>query len=371
MTYATSQILAPKTIEKAISQLELPGVSLQTLFGWGIGGTNVARHGGRNFKYDIFNVTRKVATGRQPAGSLAITRPQAVGDRGATFPRAAEKIQLLDEELLNRRSIGGPGAGLDRGEVYVTRQEAYLAQRFANLIEFQTAAMLRGQYSYTTDGDLLRHGFTGSETTIDFQIPPGNITQLDMLGAGNILNADWATAGTDIPAHLHAINAAMIQLSGLGLAHVILTSVGWQKVVNNTKVKDQGGSAGPAFESLRRVGAGEFTATLRGLPWLTFHVVDYGLEFWNGSSEVFTKLIQDDHAAFLPEPSPQWVQYLDGAEFVTEGPNGAKHERYGFYAYAFPTHDPSGWDLCAVFNGIPALYTPSAVAYGLITGGSY
>ena len=41
MTLATSQILAPKTIEKAISQLELPGTSLQTLFGWGIGGTNV------------------------------------------------------------------------------------------------------------------------------------------------------------------------------------------------------------------------------------------------------------------------------------------------------------------------------------------
>ena len=47
-----------------------PGTSLQTLFGWGIGGTNVARHGGRNFAYDIFNVTRKVATGRVPAAAL-------------------------------------------------------------------------------------------------------------------------------------------------------------------------------------------------------------------------------------------------------------------------------------------------------------
>jgi len=122
---------------------------------------------------------------------------------------------------------------------------------------------------------------------------------------------------------------------------------------------------------MRRVSAGEFTAILRGLPWLTFHVIDYGLEIYDGTSEVFTKLIQDDHAAFLPEPSPRWVQYLEGSEFVTEGPNGPKHERYGFYAYAYATHDPSGWDLCGVFKGIPALYTPSAVAYGLITGGSY
>jgi len=331
----------------------------------------VARHGGRNFSYDVFNVTRKVATGRVPAEAMAVAKPQAVRTVSATFPRAAEKIELLDEELLNRRPIGGPGAGLDRAEVFVTRQEAYLAQRFANLIEFQTAAMLRRTYSYASDGDLLRHGFSGSDTTIPYQVPTGNLTQLDMLGGGNILNADWATAGTDIPAQLHAINAAMIQLTGMGLAHVLLTSVGWQKVVNNTKVKDQGGSAGPAFERLQRVSAGEFTAVLRGLPWLTFHVIDYGLEIYNGTSEVFTKLIEDDHAAFLPEPSPRWVQYLEGSEFVTEGPNGAKHERYGFYAYAFPTHDPSGWELCGVFNGIPALYTPSAVAYGLITGGSY
>lgn len=371
MTLATSQILAPKTIEKAISQLALPGTSLQTLFGWGIGGTNVARHGGRNFAYDIFNVTRKVATGRVPAQALATAKPQPVGSRTGVFPRAAEKITLLDEELLNRRPIGGPGGGLDRSETYVTRQEAYLAQRFANLIEFQTAAMVRGTYSYTSDGDLLRHGFMGSETTIDYQIPAGNLNQLNMLGSGNILNADWATAGTDIPAHLHAINAAMIQTTGLGLAHVVLTSVGWQKIVNNTKVQQQGGSAGPVFERLTRVSAGEFTATLRGLPWLTFHVIDYGLEIYNGTSEVFTKLIEDDHAAFLPEVSPSWVQYLEGSEFVTEGPNGPKHERYGFYAYAFATHDPSGWELCGVFNGIPALYTPGAVAYGLITGGSY
>src|SRR5256886_16447910 len=82
-------------------------------------------------------------------------------------------------------------------------RSAYLAQRFANLIEFQTAAMIRGQYSYTTDGDLLRHGFTGSDTTINYQIPAGNLNQLDMLGSGNILNADWATAGHGDAAQTH------------------------------------------------------------------------------------------------------------------------------------------------------------------------
>ncbi|MDX1944348.1 MAG: major capsid protein [Pirellulaceae bacterium] len=371
MSASTAQLLAPQTIRKAISQIDLPGTSLQNLFGWGLGGTNVVRQAGRHFSYDIFNLTRSVATARVPGQASNRTKAQKVGTVAATFPRSAETIELLDEHLLNQRAIGGRDSALDRGgEAFLSRQEAYLAQRFANLIEFQTAAMLRGSYAYDTEGDELRHGFYGGDVTVDFRIPAGNLSQLDMLGAGNILAADWATPTTDIPAHLHAINAAMIQLTGMGLAHVVLTTAGWQHVVNNEVVQAQGGS-GLVWESLRRTAPGEFTAVLRAAPWITFHVIDYGLEIWNGTSESFTKLIEDDHAAFLPEPSPRWVQYLEGSEIVTEGPGGTKAERFGFHAFAYPVHDPSGWDLCAVMNGIPALYTPQAVAYGLLTGGSY
>src|SRR5262245_61313195 len=190
MTLSTAQLLAPQTIRKAISQLELPGTSLQNLFGWGLAGGNTIRQAGRNFSYDIFNVSRQVATARVPAQAMAKTAPQSVKNVTAAFPRCAERITLLDEDLLNRRQIGGDS--LDRGaggggEVFVTRQEAYLAQRFANVIEFQTAAMLRGSYAFSDDGDLLRHSFSGGGTSIDFRIPAGNKSQLNMLSGGNIL----------------------------------------------------------------------------------------------------------------------------------------------------------------------------------------
>lgn len=372
MSLSTAQVLAPKTILKAISQLDLPGTALQKLMGWGLGSPNVRRHSGRHFSWDVFNNTRKIAAGRVGGQAASRQKAQGVSSIPGTFPRSAETISLLDEDLLNHRRIGGPDSRLDvDGQNYLTHQEVYLAQRFTNLIEFQTAAMLRGSYTFLNDGDELRHGFSGSGDLIDFKIPAGNKTQLDMLGAGNILNADWATTSTDIPRHLQNINTAMVQLTGMGLAHVVLTGTGWQYIVNNLKVQAQGGSSNVVFESLRRVGHGEFSAILRAIPWVTFHIVDYGLEIWNGSSEVFTKLVADDHAIFLPEPSPRWVQYLEGSEIVTEGPGGVKAERFGFYPFAYPTHDPSGWNLSAVFNGIPVLYTPSAVAYGLITGGSY
>jgi hypothetical protein len=372
MSQSTATVLAPKTILQAISQMDLPGASLQNLFGWGFRGLNRVQQSGRSFAFDVMNHTRRVATARLPGQAASRQKPQSVSTTTGIFPRAAETISLLDEDLLNRRRIGGQVDELDAfGESYLTRQEAYLAQRFANLIEVQTAAMIRNAYSFTTDGDDLLHGFSGGDVTVDFQQPAGNREQLDMLGEGNILDASWESASTDIPGQLARINAAMVQLTGLGLSHVVLTSVGWQHVLNNTKIQQLGGSANVIYQSVERCAAGEFTAIVKALPWITFHVVDYGLEVFDGTSEVFTKLIDDDHAAFLPDPSPRWVQYLEGSEIVTEGPGGPKSEVFGFYPYAYATHDPSGWDLCAVFNGLPALYLPSAIAYGQITGGSY
>lgn len=372
MSLSVSQVLAPKTIIKAIQQLNLSGTTLQRLFGWHFAGANRIQQSGRNFAYDIIPSTRSIASGRLPGESASKQSPRTIHAAKGSFPRAVETITLFDEDLLNRRAIGGPTDNLDaRGETFITRQEAYLAQRFANLLEFQTAGMLRGSYSFFNDGDDLRHGFAGGSVDVPFRVPAGNLGQLNMLGAGNILNVDWSSASTDIPRHLHQINAAMVQMTGLGLAHVAITSVGWQHIVNNTKVQAQGGSANVVFESLQRVASGEFSAVLRAMPWITFHVIDYGLDAWNGSSEVFTKLIDDTHAAFFPDPSRRWTQYLEGSEIVTEGPGGVKQERFGFYPYAYSTHDPSGWELAAVFNGIPALYMPAAVAYGRITGGSY
>jgi hypothetical protein len=224
MPVSTQHILASQTILQVVAQMNLTGTTLQRLFGWGFGGTNVARQSGRTFSYDIFDNTRRVATARVPGQSSGRQSPQKIGTVQGTFPRAAESITLLDEDLLNRRFLTTVPDELDlQGEAYLTRQEAYLAQRFANLVEFQTAAMLRGSYSYFDDGDDLRHGFAAGNLTVNFRLPDGNREKLNMLGEGDILAADWSDPATDIPLHLQQINAAFLQLTGMGLANVVVT----------------------------------------------------------------------------------------------------------------------------------------------------
>src|SRR5690606_26513603 len=104
---STATMLAPKTILQAISQMQLPGTTLQNLFGWGLGGSNRVQLRGRNFAYDVINHTRAMATGRGPGQAASRQKPQAVHTIEGTFPRSAETIPLLDEDLLNRRRIGG------------------------------------------------------------------------------------------------------------------------------------------------------------------------------------------------------------------------------------------------------------------------
>lgn len=367
MAKSVGEILTSKRIIRVISRKKKATNPISTFFGMQINGPNRLPIGGRKTSYDTFDNTRKIASGRAPGVSNAQKKPQVVGNVDVIFPRAAETITLSDETTLNLRTIGGPVGGelTASQEAYVTRQEVYLGQKFENIIEFQAAAMLRGQYVFVIRGDDLFHDFSGTGITIDYQIPAGNKNGLNMINTGNLISGPWATAGTDIPADIYAIDAAMQQLSGFGLRHILLNSNEWNNILNNTVVQAQGGSANLVFERLDVDDDNNFTAKLRALPWVTFHIMNHGLD--TGTAETFTKLMPDGFAAFSPEPSSDWVQYMEGSEIVTEGPNGIRAERPGFYPYAWPDHNPSGWNLAAVHNGIPALYVPAALAFGDLT----
>lgn len=362
---SVNELLAPEVILREVSRIKLPGTILSDLFGWGLAARNPDNMSGnmidyslRDGRYDVFNRSRDLATASLPGTANTNIKPQKVGSVRFTIPRMAEQIPLNHEQLVNRRQIGQAVTVVDAmGANYIDRQKQYMMMRIANAIEFQTAAMIRGSYSFDQNGDELLQCFSGGGDTIDYQIPANNKNQLN-----GIIGTTWATTTTDIPGDVFAVNQACNDATGMGIEHAICNSNTWQYVINNEKVQAQAGSANTPFQSINKVGPGQFSAVLRSMPWLQWHVIDYSLNIWDGSSAFAdTRLIANDQVTFIPQPDPSWCQYLNGGEVVTEGPKGTAAFRHGFYAYGYEAWNPSGWNLCAVHNGFPCVYIPAAI----------
>lgn len=361
---AVSELLAPEVILREVSRVQLPGTVLSDLFGWGLAARDPDAQGGnmidyplRDGSYDVYNRTRRLAVGSVPGTANTNVAPQKAGRVRFTIPRSAEQIPLTDEDLVNRRQLGQAVTVIDSmGENYIMRQKRFLAEKVANMIEFQTAAMLRGSYTFDQQGDELRQGFSGGEETIEYRISANHKDQLN-----GIITVSWATASTDIPADITEINQVCNDETGLGIEHAVCNGTVMQYFMNNDKFKAQAGTSNTPFEQYVRNGPGRFSVVFRAVPWLQFHQVDYSLDIWDGSAFTSTRLLGTDQVTFFPTPSPDWCQYLNGMEVITEGPNGARAERYGFYAYGYPSWNPSGWNLCTNHNGFPALYVPDAI----------
>ncbi|MBI1249065.1 hypothetical protein GC197_14635 [bacterium] len=385
MGYSVSKILAPQRIMGVVKRVQAGRQSLASLLGFVGDNANVVPMGGRSFSYDVFNGTRQLPRGIAPDGPRRLAAPQTVGNVTGTFPRLGETVPLLYEQMLNQRRIGGPTSELDQmGLSYIGRQEAFQAEKFLNFIEFQTAAMLRGQYYYAPAADQsFLHSWSPTgivgEKSVDFQIPAGNKGQLNMLGDGPIVDVSWdhqdgsGDYDADIPRQIFGINAALEAVCGLPLQHLCMNSVTWNLMIKNQQIKSQAGIAGSPLKQIERREGGHFTGLISSVPWVTIHIMDHVLEIENPAGTFTqTKALADNHLYGMPEPSPAWVALGEGSEVVVEGAaaGAITAERYGQYAWTTPSDNPAGYDLHHVYNGLPFLYVPSAVVDATVVFGS-
>ncbi|MDA7950245.1 MAG: major capsid protein [Pirellulaceae bacterium] len=363
MAKNVSELLNPATVSALVQQAQFSGSSLQRLFGWGFSGTNRRKMTGRQYRYRQLSHPGELASGRLPGTETASPDPQSGPTISDDFLRAAETSHIKDEDLMQARIfVPDSQEALDEGiERHITRKEIQLAQRFVNFREYQTAALLHGQYSYSYDEDFVRYsyGHSGS-TNISYNIPASHRDKLAIEGS-DIITASWATPSTDIPKEISEVNAAMVRSSGMGISNIVVNGTMWEHIINNTKVKELGGSEGVISSISGDQSHGDFSAKLRAFPWLTFYVVDYEIPVWNGSSYVSEKAIPDEMVAFIPRPSSTWAEYIEGSEVVASS-SEEKHEAFGFHMWANSSLNPSGWDLNGVDNGVVALYNPTALA---------
>ncbi len=343
-------------------------------------GTNVKTVGHRMFGYDIFNDTRTVGASTAPGAAAAVSKRQLIGRVNGTFPRMHDSMVLPAEELHNRRQLGGSSSVYDeKGASYVERQQRFLGQKAGNFRSLLVGGMLRGAIHAHQSGDRVYYDYssTAANWTIDYQIPSGNKLQLNMLGAGNIVDVPWSNPGAKIPKQLLAVNAAFQQLVGSRLELIIMNSSTWNMVMDNDYVIQNAGSSAPAYTVYKRsdetMENGKpdttFECRIAAVPWVTILVTDEGLDIGNTDGTVtYTKFIPDGYIWMGPNPDPNIMEMLEGDEPIAEGPNMAEQVKAGLSSWSYQSWNPTARQLLVLDNAMPALYVPSATCYAQIDG---
>ena len=362
---ALTDLLHPQIVNERISRLKVNNTTLQNHFGCQAGGPSVKKTPSRSGSYDVVSDTREIAEASLPESESKTITAKVIGNVAFDIPRHAHKLPIPLEKVNQLRPIGGPVNEVDSlGEQYILEQEKFVKQRITNLREFQMAAMLRGSYTWTASGsDSFSHTFSGGDHTINYQIPSGNKTQLDMTGGGNIVGTSWANSAAPLVRDVLAVNAAFIELCGSGVTDIFVNSVVWGHVITNTEVQNLAGSVNaPVTTISRNDETEEFTAQIGAIPWVTWHINDHGLTV-SGS---FSKLIGDTHAAFCVRKSANAVVYYEAPEPVVSSDLSSYENKFGEHYFHVLKADPASIELHSRFNGIPVLYVPAAQAFGTV-----
>ena len=350
-------------------------------------GPNIRESPVRYGTYRIYDRVRTIAKGRAPGTGPATWQPNPVGEVVYSCARFHEKITLNMEELSNLSPIVGPNSQVDPGgQDYLTQQEETIAERFNNAVEYLTACMIRGAAYLMGQGEdwipYMTQPGSGPYVTINFQIPSGNLTQLNMLGAGSIIDSGWQNAAAQIMSkHLPEIEQAFIYLHGYPLTDIWVDSITWSNVIVNTEVINTAGSANTPFEKFEYVQeqgndgeqVAEQVAVLRGRPYLRWHINNEVLVDEGGTDPSYaagtgplTQVIPANCALFQPEVRREWVDVIHCGEYVSEAPGQPAVKRPGYYFWHEWVTQPTAVDLIGLLNAIPRLKIPKALALGTV-----
>lgn len=372
------KILQPNVLSRLVSRKMVAEQWILGAFGFEVGGRNEVFLGhGREGNYDVFNNTRTAGSGRQPGTKAAVVEAQKVGNVKFDYPRMHEKINLSAEKLHNLRRIGDNGARDIAGARYIDKQTDYIAQRGANWRLALTAGMLRDSLYLIPDGDDLYVDLTTGTgaTNIPFQMPAGNKTQLDMLGAGNIITASWLTASTDIPLHIGNIDAAFQELYGGNLKNVICTNKVWQAILKNDHVTAQAGVSTTPFEMFDRVVGTRADGSplnvqvgrLACRPFVDWWITDAGIELGpDNGTKTYRKFCEENNAIFLPDFDQGNFLMQLGSEPIAEYHGGPESVRVGQYLWSNKDYDPTATNIFCLDNALAVNDIPNSVAYGTV-----
>lgn len=368
-------ILRPQILTKVVSRIAASQNTLLNFMGMQPGGFNEQSYGhGREGVYHVFNNSRSVGTGRAPGTAAGRRARHPIGRVPFTYPRMHESVSLLAEEIHNIGRIENPAVRDQAGEAYIRMQSIPVGQRAANFRTAMVVGMLKDSLYVHVDGDdwYFSYSSSGALFQINYQMPAGNKSQLDMLGAGDIVTSSFDNPSTNIPYIYGQINAARQNLGVGPVTDVHLTNAMWNHHINNDYVASLAGIANPAFQRYEReVGTRpdgtpltEQVGVINSIPGILFHISDDGLDLGVPGSESFTKHWDDTGAVLMgpPQAPDNFTMYL-GSEPIAEYDGGPETVRVGLSSWSVKRSNPTATEMFALDNALPVNHIPASVQY--------
>lgn len=377
-------LLAPQVLTNVISQQAAVSEWILNLFGVNHGadvsdplfdsetdvakGANVLNFGhGRNGAFSVFDNSRRVAKGRAPGTAAAQSGVQDVGQVPFTYARMYDSIRLLAETFHNLGLINDPAQRDLMGRRMIEMQTRVKAQEAANWRKAALIGSLRSTLRARRAGEDVHWSFT-TGNSVSQQIPAGNLGQLNMLGAGNIISASWANPATRINDHLDGINTGFQRLCGGALKASIIPGNVWSAIIGNDQIRNLAGIANPPFETLKVDVNSKVAVTMKNVkiakivsqPQCTFYVTDENVILDDGEQSI----VPTGTGMFFGfEPDDGTVAVYEGSEPVAEYDGGPETLRTGFSSWYVKRSNPTATEVFFLDNAMPVIHVPRAVAF--------
>lgn len=259
---------------------------------------------------------------------------------------------LLSYTDLKKQNKGGEEIGRQLREAQTTLMNARISAL--------TSALFQGQIHYDSRGELLPTS-TGATTSVSMQIPAGNQTQLNVLGAGNIIGASWANVATAIDTQMIALKQAAARLTGYEITTAYYGRNIPGLLTANTKLQNY---------FIRNVAANnayvtntELPSPLLGFNWKPAYASTF--EDVNGDLQT---LVDDDTVVFTSDVSSDWYELIEGSYPIPKdympsptAPQEAFDYVHGMFAYAVPINDPPTAKIVYGDTFLPVIKNPKTV----------
>lgn len=304
-------------------------------------------------------------------GASAIRR--ALVDLGSSDVKLIHSFEELAIDALTMGRLRDHNSyEQDKGRKEVARQISQFVINHENLRKACTQLVLaNGQLNFDGDGNLLPSS-SGQVEQVNFQIPAGNQSQLNVFGAGNILDTGWQLNTTDIPKHIRLIKRASVQLTGKRMRYA-LYGINVPSYINeNDFTLDYLARNPPRNEQI--LDTADMPSDLFGLTWIPM-----AEGFWTDQNGTIQKTWGDDNVTFCPDPAEEglgeWWTIMQGSYDVPSSINIAGDgiaafdnlvRKYGRFAYGQVSANPP---TVMVYNGdtmMPVIKNPKAVFQAVV-----